>query len=224
MKSNPEQIPAEIFDAMSTRSFAELPADMKQSVLKYLTAEEYDELHASNRQLQQLLSAGKQGPAGKAALMQMYEEHYPENESSIRFNPALIWKAAAVLLCLSTLWFVLKKEPEVISSQHSVIVKYDTVIVEKQLPVIAEMHDTIFVVRQNLQQTDKAVKRTMPESTDGSSESNAEALTSTYATVPQDENTVPVMPLSSLNHIQNKSKRNSMQDDSLERNFKFVSM
>jgi hypothetical protein len=220
MKSNPEQIPAQIFDAMSTRSFAELSADMKQSVLECLTAEEYDELYVSNRQLQQLLSAGKQAPAGKAALMQMYQERYPERDAAIRLNTTLIWKAAAVLLCLSTLWFALKKNPAEIVSLPSAIVKHDTVIVEKQLPALAEIRDTVFIVKQNLR-SEKAVKRTMPESIEASAESKAEPLTNTYATVPQD---IPVMPLSSLNHIQNKSKRNSMQDDSLERNFKFVSM
>lgn len=223
MKNNFENIPGEIFDWMSAIPFEALNAEQKRSVLQYFTREEYHELYESNVNIKHALHVNKRFDTHKADLMKLYDEKYQAQHSSFKLNTSILWKAASVFFLVSTLWFALKERKVYFPPDPVAIVKKDTVFIEREPVAVSRKIDTIYLQKTIERFVAKKQKRSLPENRE-TVISETRIPEKVYAVLPPAENDFQILPVGSINNISNAIKKNSMYDDSLEKNFKFVSM
>lgn len=223
MKNNIENVPSEIFDWINSLSFEALHTDQQERVLQHFSKEEYHELFESNRNIQNALQQSKYH-SGKEDLLSLFDEKHPEKKHLSFWKNDVLWKAASVLLLLSTLWFSLRNLKEKALTDTKVVVKYDTVFVEKESITTKSKED---ILAERIRAKKSPSFQTPLKSP--TSKIFEPARTSTvpetaYAAIAKPDKDFQILSLSTINSISNTTKRNSMQDDSLERNFKFVSL
>jgi hypothetical protein len=223
MKNNMENVPNEIFDWINSISFDDLHEDRKKKVLKHFTKEEYHELFESNKNIQNALHQRKHH-SGKENLLRLFDEKHPAKKGFLVWKNEVLWKAASVLLLLSTLWFSLRNLKEKTITDTRIVVKYDTVYVEKESIATKSKEDsaTVEKIARRSPQMQAAKKHTVNKITQANSTANTAEVA--YTVTPKPDRDFQILSLSSMNNISNATKRNSMHDDSLEKNFKFVSL
>ncbi len=224
MKSNFENIPGEIFDWMAIMPFEALNVTQKRSVLEHFTKEEYNELHESNVNVRNALHMNKRSDTHKADLMKLYDEKYPAQQSTWKLDRSVLWKAASVFFLVSTIWFAMKGRRVSPVSEPFTVIKTDTVFVEKQPVAASQKRDTVYLQKPVEHYTAKRRKEILPVNKEVVTSQTVKIPEKTYAVLPPAENDFQILPVGSINNISNAVKRNSMHDDSLEKNFKFVSM
>ena len=101
---NPENIPNEIFDLLSRKSYAQLSTEQVIKVNKHMSAHEYTSLHESVTSFQ--LEDRKISPVGKGV------KHKNENSwlRHLLTYPIPFYQVAASLLLIMGVWFVSSKQ------------------------------------------------------------------------------------------------------------------
>ena len=219
--NNPENIPSHIFDWLASHDFNTLDAAQKQEVLKYITEEEYTEL----RNTSTLLHSGArlhQVPAsngGKQALMDRFKDKHQIPQTAkpepSGWNSALFWRAAAIilfLLCGAQAYYTVKAHRSADMTAVERII--DTVYVTKNdvnaTPII--IRDTIFVKpakaekKKELKYTAAPYDRRMAK-----------------AEIPANMD-ISIVKVEDMGNTANIYKGNSMRDDSLLKQYSFVTM
>lgn len=222
MNYNIEEIPVEIFEWMNDTHFYALNSDQQKQVLRFFTPGAYDELvdaHKMCKDTSLQLQARKQK---KEAMMQLFEQQYSSKHRMI-ISVNTLWKAACILLLLATCWFAFDplnnhqhQSPLIATMKHDTLYR----IQEKEIPVIK--YDTIYVVKNANRSGSPSVNHKLQKTNDASKERITPVNEPMVASIQATGTDLQVMPISSLNNISNAFKRNSMLDDSLEKNFNFV--
>lgn len=100
MKNNIENIPSEVFDWLSTKSFDQLNSQQKQIVLQYFTIDEYDELGNSTKEINTFMKpTQKHRQDSKELLMNKFDEVYSQPKQRF-LVPRLLRYAAIVILSI----------------------------------------------------------------------------------------------------------------------------
>lgn len=224
MKLNIEEIPILVFELMSKQPFDALEKEMQNEVLKCLTNEEYDKLHHTHCSIAKTIQTNPSATSRKSELLNIFEETHQNRRPMLSLPSAMIWKAASVLFLLSTLWFAIvsKKSQNELGAQ--IVEKVDTLVREIPSIVYQTVRDTIYLkaAEEQIPRTALAkIHRSNKKRTNLSSQTMSEEDAVSNPPVSVD---LHILTLSSIDKISNTSKRNSMNDDSLERNFKFVSL
>lgn len=205
-----EKMPAVVFDWLEKFSFEELNHFQQKEVLAYFSAEEYDEIYATVKDLRSTTRPEVETRSSrKETILGHFDQHQSLKKGRGETRRVLVWQAAAVFLMMLSGWlfyqvFDLNKDP----GMQQVAVK-DTVYVEKEIRAEAEIiHDTVYRYKER-QSTSSAVQ----EESDEIERENPETI-----------GELDITPLIELENIGNNAKGNSMKDDSLLRKFGFVSM
>jgi hypothetical protein len=205
--SHKENIPSEIFDWINTLPFEALTIEQRQQVLLYFTQEEYIDMVRALQMVQQTTASSKQRI--KADLFNRMEQKYPSNNKLIGLNKLIpLWQAAAVLLMLTGLIYVgyssrLQQMTVALNGQR------DTVYLERLIKGdVVKITDTIYA-------TSKVKKATK--------------LTTNKVTVHQEsvvweQQDISIQSLKDIDAPANRTKRNSVLDDSLVRNYRFTTL
>lgn len=224
MKPNIEEIPVVVFEWIANMPFEALKKEMQAEVLNHLTKKEYNTLHQTHGSIAKTLQVNPFATSRKKELLNLFEETHQNRRPRLALQSDMIWKAASILLLFSTLWFALHSNKTQGEFGVHIADTVDTLIKEVPSIVYQTVRDTIYI-KQALESKPKRTlanaqglnerkeHRTIPTS------SKAEYV-STQPTVVEFQ----ILTLSSMDKVSNTSRRNSMNDDSLERNFKFVSL
>ena len=224
MKNNIEEIPSEIFDWMNQFDFDSLNNEQQKKVLMYFTPNEYQEMVQANILCKDLNLQSQSRIQKKEALMQLFDQQYPIKSRLIN-NTNALWKAACVLLLFSTCWFAFDPLRNTTQQNHvAEIVKHDTVysVRNSVKPII--QYDTVYVTKQSSITSQPNIKKGLQNIHSLPQANNQQISEPVLASLQSATNDINVLPISSILHISNNVKRNSMIEDSLERNFNFVSL
>lgn len=207
MKTDPEQLPSQIFDWVNACSFESLTAAQQQAVLQHLTAQQYNELHQAAAAVSGTLQL-PQTPghaARKAQLIKRFQEaHQPKGDPA--FRAASLWRLAAVLLLTLSGWmfhWMSGAKPEV---QVRTVTQRDTVWVKQEVPV---------AVNEEAKMPQPPVRRELAVATPRKIVAPAQAQTG---------NGLNVISIQQLGAVQHQPRGNSLADDSLARRFAFATL
>lgn len=216
MKTNPENIPAHIYDLAERFRFADLGEQDRKNVLEYVDENTYNDLHMAAVAIRQ--SIVKTPAPGKnqrrQQLLTVFDAHNEKRPVVIPLwkQPVALWKVAAVVVLLLTGWtsvFIgMKKEPE-----KNLVASVDTVYVTKEVPSEpVKIHDTVYVERYKKNDEKKAVPHINPVSP------------ANGTMTPVQTDFINAAGVESLNNRPNQPKGNSMKDDTLLKKYSFVTM
>jgi hypothetical protein len=217
MKNNIEQLPVEIIDWIQSTNFEELDVTIQTTILKYIEKEEYENMRESFLLIQSNNNHINNHERIKSNLMNAFDDAYPTRKKTNEFS--VLWKAASVLLFFSTLWFAYKQqsvEQTVASIKQNII---DTIYVEKVVQQEKIIIDTLW---RNVKKesSKKLLAKTIPSVSNNKENGSKQVV----ELAKNEENDFDILTIDQANTLPNKTKRNSMKDDSLEMNYKFVSL
>lgn len=224
MKPNIEEIPVVVFEWIANMPFEALKKEMQAEVLNHLTKKEYNTLHQTHGSISKTLQVNPVATSRKSELLNLFDETHQNRRPRLTLQSDMIWKAASILLLFSTLWFAHHSKKTQGELGVHIAEKVDTLIKEVPSIVYQTVRDTIYLK----QALESKPKRTLAnaqglnerkEHRTIAASSKAEYVSTQSAVVD-----VQILTLSSMDKVSNTSRRNSMNDDSLERNFKFVSL
>lgn len=213
MKNNIEQLPVEIIDWIQSTNFEELDVTIQTTILKYIEKEEYENMRESFL----LIQSNNNHERIKSNLMNAFDDAYPTRKKTNEFS--VLWKAASVLLFFSTLWFAYKQqsvEQTVASIKQNII---DTIYVEKVVQQEKIIIDTLWR-NEKKESSKKLSAKTIPSISNNKENGSKQVV----ELAKNEENDFDILTIDQANTLPNKTKRNSMKDDSLEMNYKFVSL
>lgn len=219
MKNNFEHAPNELFDWIQHLSFDELNDAQKETVLKFISQDEYQELYLSSQNIIRDLKNDIFLHSRKDELFDVFDQTYPNKSQLI--NTTHIWKAASVLLFISTLWFAFSSKKNINATTELV---RDTIYMTKPSIAKIQPRDTVFIERI----VEKEPKPRLISSTkikiSNLHNQEIEIAKNDAIEFPKQENDFAVVSVEHANNISNSIKRNSKKDDSLESKFKFISL
>ncbi len=217
MKNKSEQIPSYLFELIMTNSFDTLSIDNKKEVFQYFTEDEYTELYQANQLIESTKYVSRKQTI-KNDLLNRFDETHLKPTRILSLEKSFVWKVASILLLTSTLLLSYSHFNKKIIEHTNTIVNHDTVYIEKE---------TQFASQHTIDNHITSI----PHSTKSLKSKNKSTLHHTTTTrsnpIKKIEESNPDIHIVSIHQIQSKSnssKRNSRLDDSLEKNFQFVSL
>lgn len=214
MENNPEQIPSYIFDWLELLPFEGLSASRQEEVLRYFSADAYNELHHTVSDIRHTAHkpADHMRNTRKQMLMQRFDEKHKPQATIIRmFNkPVALWKAAAVFLLIGGGWFsyFMLQHKHLPASTLTTFV--DTLYVTKEIsPDPLKIYDTVYIDRVS----EPAQKQRRHQQS-----KQQQHITGA------DMDQLNIVSVKELEHLPNSTKRNSMKDDSLVKQYSFITL
>ncbi|HNB80777.1 MAG TPA: hypothetical protein PLP34_11270 [Chitinophagaceae bacterium] len=203
MKTNPEQWPEELFDWAEHIPFEFLTDVQQQTVLVYMSAEEYMQMYEAQQVMQEWLPAAEKeelpSPSIPVAPLKQFR-----NTSILTGG---FWKAAAVLLLCTTVYFALRSGKKEMHSRT--IVKHDTLFIEKK---VALKDSGVWVRKSETKKIPSVPNRTF------------HPRRQRDMVVQEPPIALPVLPVKRFNETENTIRGNHRNSDSFERSFRFVSL
>lgn len=209
MKNNIENIPSEVFDWLSSKSFEQLDANQKQLVLQFFSIEEYHELANSMNELKSVIKpVANNSVASKEVLMNKFDEVYSQQTN--RFKLPYILRYAAIFIVSLGLGYQLHFWMQPASTNQVVF-----------QPII----DTVYINNDNVPISASSLEDREPFTSEMRIAKNTQTKRKVVTT--------PVMKMNlnfnvvSIQDAQNKAnipKGNNCKSDSLRRKFGYVSL
>jgi hypothetical protein len=218
MEHNAEKIPAYIFDWLQKISFSQLNLSQRAEVLNHYSEEEYEAMHETVMSIglikQQYISLKWQR---KKMLLQKFDaKHNNKPEPAFVFlkQPVALWKSAAVLILAVGSWFAYRAMRQNETSSPILSAVIDTLYLTKEVAVAPlKIYDTIYIDRPvYISRKENAVKKDQKSVREND-----------YAGISGEHN-IGTVSVKELENVANKTRRNSMRDDSLLRRYSFVTM
>lgn len=210
MKNNIENIPNEVFDHLQKHSFGQLNKQQQEEVLKYITSEEYDEMHLAfagiSSATESILFEGKQKV--KDNLLQAFDQkHTAGSSQSFLKRPVVFWKAAAAFIVFTSVFALAYVMKGSTGQSKNIFSVTDTVYVTKEVASTPEkVYDTVYIYKEVKPAKQNAdIKETITNSKVTSPVGNMNDLD--IITIKEFENSI------------NTTRGNSLKDDSLIRKF-----
>lgn len=227
MKTNPEQLPAIFFDWIQHHSFDALNVEQQKEILQYMSADEYTELFDSAQLLAE--SSRTLNADSRKLLLNRFDQHYAQSKKPLNIQWNTMWKAASILLFISTCMFAYKSS---LNIQHETrtVVQHDTIYLDRNIATLPAnrlpVHETSIVKPVDLPSAQKpqyrragAQKTLVHQSVSNSQKPSIPS----YAESKLNDD-LHTISIDEINNKPNAHKHNSMKDDSLEKNFRFVSL
>ncbi len=211
MKNNIENIPSEVFDWLSSKSFDQLDSQQKLVVLQYITLEEYQELAHTTYEINKLMHPTQNNRIqSRERIMRTFDEVYSKPRQ--RFISSSFLRYAAIVILSIGLGYQLRfwLQP---STSNQVVFQpvVDTVYVHKESEAfnstLPEYKDSIFSkVNSN---TGSGVKRKYANKFVSEKKMNLN---------------FNVVSVQEAKNMANIPKGNNCKSDSLRRKFVYVSL
>lgn len=211
MKNNIENIPSELFDWLSSKSFEQLDSQQKEVVLQYFTIDEYNELAATTNEINTVMRPNQNyKQQTKVRLMNKFEEVFPQPMKRFTF-PRFMRYAAMVILSIG------------LGYQLHFWMQSAT----KNQTVFQHIVDTVYVYNNVVSASTvlPEVKDSLPAkvaSTSGSQVNRKKSIT------PVSEKKIRlnfnVVSVQDAKNMANIPKGNNCKSDSLRRKFTYVSL
>ena len=213
MKNSNEEIPQFILDIIGKKNFESLNQEEQNKVLQFFSKEEYNLINRSLSVInKQVISKNENRETIRQNLIDKFEQKH-EKKANFFVLLGMAWKAAAILVLIGTGWFshyLLNPKQELTASQ---IKEIDTVYLTQQIemPPIRTV-DTIFIEREN-------------QDNNGSTKSSISMATNTEINgAGNGYNDTKVISIKEENNKANRTKGNSIKDDSLRMKYNTVSL
>lgn len=214
--NNIEQTPSVVFDWMKTKAFGQLNAQEQQTVERYMSRAEYDEMHDATQLVSAMVdpAANRRGQI-KAGLLERFDSKHQPKKLTLTLSSQLLWKVAAVFLAIGlpvSAYILIKSNKQLISNQLNG--RVDTVYLENALtsnPL--KVYDTVYIVKETEVQRTKKYKQQkelLPNPVD-----EVEVLMQTD---------LNIQSIKDVNSAPNTRKRNAIKDDSLINHYNFVTL
>ena len=212
MKNIPEEIPSIVFDLIERFDFSMLSAEQKETILKYISEEEYVEFRHAIKAIQ---NNAEKNMSTKHFLLQNYDQYYNKETAKVRALPVyrnLLRVAAAVFFFFSG-WsgyhFIRLGK----TTNNELLSTIDTVFVTKEIAALPEkIYDTIYIEKDRI----------------GENKSNTTNIYKTSSDLPRESFSIDqqagVVSIKELENNINMPRRNSLKDDTLAKKFGFVTL
>ncbi|MFA6260625.1 MAG: hypothetical protein WC760_04105 [Bacteroidia bacterium] len=209
MKTDPENIPSELFDWIQTTPFRELDGNQQAIVSHHFTESTYTELHAvaSAVHTQQVNAVRKR--TMKNDLLREFDRIHPVAQSDMkRISGSLpFYRIAAALLLISCLgmlaWMRLGNKPAI--------------------PALA-LHDTIYITREIAAAPIREYDTVYLTIKGKPAKQNSSSEPTDLHPLPQSPASIDVVGMSDMEALHNRPKNNSMKDDTLLRSYSYVAL
>lgn len=226
MNTNPEHFPKELFDWIETFPFEALSLEQQIIVQQYISEEEYNDMHLASNEITNSIQHTVRKENIKGQLLQHFDQHYPNQKVSFSVSKSYAWKVASVVLFCSTILLSYLQLNKKVLEQTQIVVKRDTVYLEKELKQIAPLDQSPMQPEPIASKKVQIVKHVQPKNNNKpqfQSKQNLKIESESPQSYPLQQD-FHVVSLAESQRKSNSTKRNSMKDDSLERNYKFVSL
>ncbi len=227
MKTNPEHIPNEVFDWIQSSTFDALLTEQQAIVMTYLTKQEYDEMHDA---YVLLASSNKHKPAihsRKEVLLDQFDLHHGSNQETALSSSTIFWKVAAILLFVTSICLSYYQLTHTHIEQANTLVQHDTIYIERTNP----SPEKSVALPENGQQKNGMLstnntmhKQHLPKKYQSTPFQKREASPEDVASTFNASTDIRTVSIQQINSISNIIKRNSRRHDTLEKNFRFVSL
>ena len=226
MNTNPEHFPKELFDWIETFHFDALSLEQQIIVLQCISEEEYNDMHLASNEITNSIQHNVRKDNIKGQLLQHFDQHYPNQKVSFSVSKSYVWKVASVVLFCSTILLSYLQLNKKVIEQTQIVVKRDTVYLEKELKQISPLDQSSMQPEPIASKKVQIVKHVQLKNNikpQFQSKPNHEIVTEKSQSY-QLQQDFHIVSIEESQRKSNSTKRNSMKDDSLERNYKFVSL
>ncbi len=209
MATDINQIPVDIFEWQHRYPFSRLSMLQQEEVLRHFTQVEYDDMHQAILLVQETTQTRPDRKlAIKQQLLNRFDEVHHKPKQQVWTLPLQLWQAAAMVLLLGGAYLLLNKNKTIAPVQ--VIAEADTVYVEREVAPV-KVYDTVYIERSTGKV--KQVSRRLERSKNLREEER-------YPT----QHDLQIHTIKDLNALPNQIKGNSIKDDSLISNYRFVTL
>lgn len=227
MENNHQNIPEEIFSWLQARPFEALDSKEKERVTTFFSAEDYDEMHQTAKRIKNSsYPAGNRKEEILDQLLNRFDQIHPPSSKEAKVIPIIdslvIWKVASValLICSGWLGVLLMQSNEGKAPAPSLVALRDTIYQIREVatePI--HLLDTVYLPIY-LEKKGNG-KSEVPDYED---RKKSEMISFSNQQVFVGWQSQGVLPFEAINSEANEPKKNSMKDDSLNRQFTFVTL
>ncbi|TAE86866.1 MAG: hypothetical protein EAY81_04970 [Bacteroidetes bacterium] len=205
--TNEANIPTEVMDWLHTTPFNHLTPKQQTLVLQYFSQEEYTTMVGLLRDLQQH-SHPLSKQRIKSNLLIHFDKKYRANQPYAWISQSIpLWKAAAVLLVLAGVGYF----------------NYTTRL--RQLAVVFNRKpDTVYVDRLVQAETVKVIDTVYAEKLARKSYKSMKNSLLKEQSVVLQQMDIKVQSFKNINNLANRTKRNSISDDTLISTYRFITL
>lgn len=209
MATDINQIPSAIFEWQQRFAFNQLSVLQQEEVLRHFTQAEYDDMHQAILLVKETTQTRPERKlAIKQQLLNRFDEVHHKPKKQIWTLPLQLWQAAAMIILLGGAFLLINKNKTVVPVQ--VIASADTVYVEREVAPV-KVYDTVYI-EKNSGKVKQVTRRVEPPA------SGREQL------VYPAQQDLQIHSIKDLHDVPNQIKRNSIKDDSLISNYRFVTL
>ncbi|MCF8254814.1 MAG: hypothetical protein K9I36_11205 [Bacteroidia bacterium] len=215
MNPSPEQIPNEIFDWLQTKSYDQLNQNQQQELASFFTEQEYTLMHQIALQSKVLSNENVSRKARiKENLLLKLDQQQSKRKTPLILVKWQAWKvAASFILILGITVFLLKNSFRFEPNTNNLITKIDTVFIEKLVEVEpVKIYDTVYLT-QNFRKENKGNRKV--QNIEMKMDNRNQASTQTD---------LNIQSIEDIESLPNKSRSNSIKDDTLLKQYGFVSL
>jgi len=227
MKTNPEHIPNEVFDWIQSSTFEALLPTQQAIVMDYFSKQEYNEMHDA---CLLLASNSTHKPAihsRKEILMDQFDLHHATNQETTLSSSTIFWKVAAILLFVTSICLSYYQLTHTHIEQTNTLVQHDTIYIDRSIPSpekSVQMPENGQPKNSMLSANNTKHKMHLPKKYQSMSHPKSEPSQEDVASSFNTNTDIRTVSIQQINSISNIIKRNSRRHDTLEKNFRFVSL
>jgi hypothetical protein len=215
MNTNPEQIPNEIFDWLQSKSYDQLNKNQQQKLAPFFTEQEYTAMHQIAFQSKAVNNENISRKASiKENLLLKLDQQQSKPKNSLLLVKWQAWKVAASFLFIMGIAFLfLKNSIRFEPNSNNLITKIDTVFIEKLVekePL--KIYDTVYLT-QNFRKENKGNRRSQNLDLNLYSRNQIAHQTD-----------LNIQSIEDIESLPNKNRGNSIKDDTLLKQYGFVSL
>jgi len=215
MNPSPEQIPNEIFDWLQTKSYDQLNQNQQQELASFFTEQEYTVMHQIAFQSKVVSNENISRKARiKENLLLKLDQQQSKRKTPLILVKWHAWKvAASFILILGITVLLLKNSFRFEPNTNNLITKIDTVFIEKLVEVEPiKIYDTVYLT-QNFRKENKGNRKV--QNIEMKMDNRNQASTQTD---------LNIQSIEDIESLPNKNRSNSIKDDTLLKQYGFVSL
>jgi hypothetical protein len=226
MNTNPEHFPKELFDWIEALPFDALSLEQQIIVQQCISEEEYNDMYIASNEITKNIQHTVRKDYIKGQLLSHFDQHYPNQKVAFSVSKSYAWKVASIVLFCSTILLSYLQLNKKVMEQTKIVVKRDTVYLEKELKHIPPLDQSPIQPDPIASKKVQIVKHVQPKNNNKpqfQSKPNLKIESESPQSYPLKQD-FHIVSIDESQRKLNSTKRNSMKDDSLERNYKFVSL
>jgi len=231
MNNQIPNIPDSLFTWISERNFNELTTAEQAEVILYFSEEEYSAMHQATRWVEDLAARQQKQQLQKKELFERFDQLHSPAKGVFLFQSNRLWKVAAVFFFILSSMMAYRMNHPIRQGQETLALTHDTIYLEKKYPDTSKSLTAPVIVKKTEEVhslTSEKTEGKRPLRKNHTLKRQEEARTKEPIAVMNDTRSgaevLPPLQNAPTLSIPKGSKRNSRKFDSLDRQFRYVSM